>query len=192
MAKVSLALQGAYEWKQLSAKLKGAGQKDLRAALRKRLQDAGKPVLDEVKQAARDIPVTSDHGGGTSRRRTYNSLRAGRSAFKRGKSVKAAAKRAAKRPAGLREACAAATKLQINTRGIRFYVDSSSMPESQRTLPRHLDSEKGWRHPVFGNKAQWVHEQGRPWFAATLKKRAPAFRQSCLDAIEDTIKKIES
>lgn len=192
MAKVSLSLQGAYEWKQLSKKLKGAAQRDLRAALRKRLQDAGRPILDEVKDAAHTIPITSDRGGGTNRRRTYNSLQAGRRARKSGKNVRAAIARGGRRKAGLRDSVARATKLQINTRGIRFYVDSSAMPESQRTLPRHLDSPKGWRHPVFGSRERWVHQQGRPWFATTIQKRAPKFRQAALDAIEDTKRQIES
>lgn len=192
MAKVSLSLQGAYEWKQLSKKLKGAAQRDMRAALRKRIQEAGQPVLAEVKDAARTVPVTSDRGGGTSRRRTYNSVRAGRRARKAGKNVQAAAARAARRKAGLRDTVAGATKLQITNRGVRFFVDSSAMPESQRTLPRHLDSPKGWRHPVFGNRASWVHQQGKPWFAATIQKRAPKFRQSVLDAMDDVKKQIES
>lgn len=191
-ARISLSIVGAREWKQLSKNLRGAGNRGMRTALRKRIQEAGQPVLDEVKAAARNIPVTSEGGGGTNRRRTFNSLQAGRRAAKRGKDIGKAAARGGRRSAGLRTSIAAATKLQITARGIRFVVASANLPESQRTLPRHLDSPKGWRHPVFGNREHWVHQQGKPYFASTISKRAPAFRQSILDAMEDVKNQIEN
>lgn len=192
MGQISLSMIGAYEWRELSKRLRGAASRDFRTALRKRIQEAGKPALEEVKEAARNIPVHGDgHGGGTNRRRTYHSLQAGRRAAKAGRDVAKAASRAARRHAGLRDEVAASIKLQVTSKGIRFVADSRNMPESQRTLPRHLDSPKGWRHPVFGNREKWVHEQGKPYFAETLKKRAPEFRQSILDAMEDIKKQIE-
>lgn len=191
-ARLSLSLVGAQEWRQLSRNLRGAANRGMRAALRKRIQDAGRPVLDEVKAAARSIPVTSEGGGGADRRRTFNSLQAGRRAAKSGKDIGKAAARGGRRNAGLRSSVAAATKLQITARGIRFAVDSSNLPESQRSLPRHLDSPKGWRHPVFGNTQNWVHQQGRPYFASTISRSAPKFRQSILDAMEDVKNQIEN
>lgn len=178
--------QGGREWRALSAKLRAAKAVDLRKNLRKTIAAAGKPVVADVQRAVRSLHVTSSHGGGGKRRQLYNSLQAARRAQKSGKDVRAAAARAAKRSTELRGTIASATKLQIVTKGVRIYVDSKRLPESQWTLPRRLDSDKGWSHPVFGNRSKWVDQKGGPWFASTIQKRAPQFRSAIAQAMEDT------
>lgn len=188
-ARISFSATGYDEWRR-TAKALRAAPKELRANLRKQIVQAGQPVLDEVKAAARSIPVTSSRGGGTKRRQTYNALQAGRRAHAAGRAIRPAAVRASRSPAGLRDRVAAASKLQVRARGIRFIVDSTNLPESQRTLPRHLDSQKGWRHPVFGNREDWVHQQGRPYFGTTISKHATDFRNAVLKAMDETASKI--
>jgi hypothetical protein len=200
-ARFSIASQHAGQFRDLAKALRAAGKKpggELRKQLRTRITEAGKPVVEEVRSAVLAIPVTS-HGGGSAQRSTHAALEAGRRAVKargapgkpRRTTTAQAIARAAARPHGLRESIARAVKLQITARGVRFIVNSSQLPESQRTLPRHLDSPKGWRHPVFANREHWVHQQGRPYFAATIKKRAVKFRQSIVQAMEDIKNKIE-
>lgn len=171
---ISLAASGYKEYRQLAKDLRKAGKSDLRKALRKKITEAGRPVVDDVKAAVRDLPVTS-RGGGRKARTTYN---VGRATTERAKSS------AARRAAGLRATVASATKLQVTAKGVRIVIQSSKLPPDQRTLPRHLDSEKGWRHPVFGDRDVWVHQKGRPYFAVTIKRRAPAFRRAVLEAME--------
>lgn len=178
---IGIKVANAQAYRQLAKQLRKAGRTDLRKELRKKIADAGRPVLDDVKTAAREIPVTS-RGGGTSQRRKYNVDRA--------TTVRAKAS-AGRRGAGLRATIASATKLQVTAKGVRFVVQSSKLPEDQRSLPRHLDSEKGWRHPVFGNKEEWVHQKGKPYFAVTIKRKAPAFRRAILDAMDAIRKMIE-
>ncbi|MEU0797178.1 hypothetical protein ABZ342_44550 [Amycolatopsis sp. NPDC005961] len=190
IARVSISAVGYDEWRRLARSLRGA-PKDLRASLRKQIVDAGQPVLADVKQAARSIPVTSSRGGGGKRRQTYSSLQVGRRAHAAGRDVAKAALRAGRRSGGLRNRIASSAKLQIRARGIRFVIDASSLPESQRSLPRHLDSPKGWRHPVFGDRENWVHQQGKPYFAATISRKAPEFRRAILNAISETQDKIQ-
>lgn len=219
---VSLSTQGYAEYRELAQRLRQAGTKGkgLRAELRKKITEAGKPVLAEVQEAVRTLPVTS-HGGGTAQRTTHAVAEATRRAEariaaqpkpkkkrkglfrrkarqpetqtrkRRQATVGELAQRAARRPHGLRESVARATKLQTTVKGVRFVINASQLPESQRSLPRHLDSPKGWRHPVFGNTDNWVHQEGRPYFAATISRRAPAFRRAALDAIDETNRKIE-
>lgn len=188
--------QSGSQARNLAKKLRAAGRTDLRRNLRKTIADAGKPVLDEVKTAVRDLRVTSQavgskhfghndssHGGGTGQRRQHRVSKAKATARA---SLEKAQERARRRGAGLRESVAAATKLQITAKGVRFVVSSAQLPEGQQSLPRHLDSAKGWRHPVFGNREVWVAERGGPWFAETLKKRAPEFRATIVDAMEQT------
>lgn len=188
-ARISFSANGYDEWRRTAKALRKAPA-ELRANLRKQIMQAGQPVLDEVKSAARSIPVTSSRGGGTKRRQTYSALQAGRRAHAGERDVRQAALRASRRPAGLRARVAAAAKLQVRARGIRFIIDSSNLPESQQSLPRHLDSAKGWRHPVFGNREDWVHQQGRPYFGSTISKRATGFRTAVLKAMGETASKI--
>lgn len=188
--RVSLAAQNVGAYRALAKRLRGAGRKDLRAKLREKINEAGKPVVEDVRTAVRSLQVTS-HGGGGKRRQQFAALQAGRRAHRRGADVRAAAQRAFRRSTRLRDAVASATKLQITGKGVRFVVASGQLPESQRTLPRHLDSPKGWRHPVFGNKEHWVSQKGGPWFAETIKKKAPAFRSAIVKAMDEITKDIE-
>lgn len=169
--------QAGSRWREVASELRRAGATDLRKNLRKRVQDAGKPVLQEVQEAVRTLHVTSSHGGGQKQRQRYRANRA--------RTEKTAA-RALSRSARLRDTVAKATTLQITNRGIRFVTRSGQLPENQRTLPRHLDNPKGWRHPVFGNREVWVSQKGGPWFASTIQRRAPEFRAAIVQAMEET------
>jgi hypothetical protein len=179
--RISMAIEGADRYRELAKKLRGPAKKKLRADLRTQINEAGKPVLDEVRERVRTLPINSGHGGGNAQRRSFNVSKA---------RTERAIKNAAKRPAGLRETIAKATKLQITAKGVRFVVASSALPADQVSLPRHLDSVKGWRHPTFAHKP-WVDQKGQPWFASTISKRAPQFRRAALNAIDQTIEELE-
>lgn len=190
---MSLAAQNVDEWRRTAAALRKAGTKGqgLRRQLRSEINDAAKPVLLETQEAVRSLRVTSEtrslsinqvagpparsHGGGRGQRRKHAVSRA---------RTERAAKAVARRPHSLREAAARATKLQQTVKGVRFVVRGNLMPPGQESLPRHLDSEKGWRHPFFGNKEVWFTEKGGPWFGATIKKKAPEFRRAVLQAVD--------
>lgn len=180
--------QAGQEFRALAKKLKQAGAKDLRSLLRQKITAAGAPVVEDVKQAVRDLQVTSSHGGGTSQRRGFNVTRAKASAKT---DLMKARQRAERRGAGLRETVAAGVRLQVTAKGVKIVASSARLPDSQKSLPRHLDSDKGWRHPVFGNKENWVHQRGGPWFAATIKPKAPAFRAAIVDAMEEIKKQLD-
>lgn len=180
-ARFSIATQGVQEFRALARRLREAGRKDLRKKLRKAIVDAGKPVLEEVRTTVRNLPVSGSRGGGSEQRRTFSVERASEKSRER----------VARRNAGLRAAIASATRLQITARGVRFYVNSASLPEDQRTLPRHLDSAKGWRHPVFGDKNTWVHQQGKPYFGVVIKRHGPEFRKAIMKAMDDIAGEIE-
>lgn len=189
--RLSLSIIGAEDWRKLSRNLRGKANRDFRSQLRKRIADAGRPIVDEVKNAVINLPITGEGGGGTAQRRRYNSARAAGRARAAGKDISKAAARGARKKAGLRRTVAGAVKLQITAKGIRIYVDSKNLPENQRTLPRHLDSAKGWRRPTFGH-SPWVHQQGKPYFASTISRKAPQFRAAILEAMEDAKRDIES
>lgn len=183
MAEIRLSSgQAGQEFRALAKKLRQAGATDLRKALRQKIAAAGAPVVEDVKNAVRDLQVTSSHGGGTGQRRKHNVGRAKASAKT---DLNKARERAARRGAGLRETIAAGVRIQVTAKGVKIIASSSRLPDSQKSLPRHLDSDKGWRHPVFGNTENWVHQRGGPWFAATITPKAPAFRAACVEAMEE-------
>jgi hypothetical protein len=206
--RISLAAQGVDEWRALAKKLRK--KKEFRKNLRDQITAAGRPIVGEVQEAVLKVKTATSHksskekrvwvsasegshGGGTSRRRTTLAVQAGRRARKSKKNVRAAIQRAAgKKGLGLRESIARATKLKVTARGVKFYVDSSKMPESQRNLPRLLDSEKGWRHPLFGNREDWVDQKGQPYFGATIKKKAPEFRRAIENAMNEVKRDLDS
>lgn len=203
MAEVRLSSgQAGQQFRALAKKLRQAGAVDLRSALRQKIAAAGRPVLDEVKQAVRDLNVTStsvggkklrqaasgSHGSGVGQRRQERVSRAKPTAKA---DLAKARQRAARRGAGLRETVAAGVKLQVTAKGVKIIASSAQLPDSQKSLVRRLDSDKGWRHPVFGNRKVWVAERGGPWFAATIKPKAPAFRAAIVDAMEDVKKQLD-
>lgn len=173
---VSISNSGADEFRDLAKRLRKAGRKDLRQKLRKKIRDAGQPVLGDVKSAVTGLNVKGTGGGGVSARRQFNVERA---------TTDRAKKTAERRGAGLRQSVARATKLEQTARGVRFVVRSNMLPPDQKNMPRHLDSEKGWRHPVFGDRNVWVSQKGGPWFGKTIKRKAPAFRKAVLDAMDE-------
>lgn len=193
MAEIRLSSgQSGQQWRDLSQRLKQAGAVDLRKQLRKEIQAAGKPVVAATADAARHVPIRSErssdpkaglrfaeagaHGGGQKQRRKHKAESA--------RTEKSRA-RALARGGSLRETVAQAVKLQITARGIRIVMDSKQLPEKQNTLGRRLDSEKGWRHPVFGNREVWVTQKGAPWFGVTIKKHAPEFRAGIVQAMSE-------
>lgn len=188
--------QAGQEFRALAKKIRKAGATDLRKLLRQKISAAGAPVVEDVKQAVRDLQVTSSkvdgkelhraaagsHGGGAGQRRKERVSRAKASATV---SLEKAQGRAQRRGAGLRETIAAGVRLQVTAKGVRIIASSDRLPEKQKSLVRRLDSDKGWRHPVFGNRDVWVAERGGPWFGATIKPKAPAFRAAILEAMEE-------
>jgi hypothetical protein len=183
--RISLAAQNVDQWRDLAKRMRQAGTQGqgLRRQLRQRISEAGQPVVDDVKVAVLDLHVTSTgHGGGQAQRRKFKASRA---------RTEKARDRALRKGGSLLQAMASATKLQITAKGIRIIVNSKQLPADQQSLPRHLDSAKGWRHPVFGNREVWVAQKGGPYFADTIKKKAPQFREAIVKAMDDIQQQLE-
>lgn len=175
---VKLSVTGQAELAALSRRLKEAGEKGLTKELRKGLKNAAGPAVKDVQDVVRTLPVHGTRGGGKGGRAAHHNMRF---------------KRAAKGGHGLRATIARATKADVKTSGearvtIRTYA--RYLPADQRRLPRYLDRAKGWRHPVFGDRENWVRQFGKPWFGTTLKRHGPAVRKEVLDAMRRTAEQI--
>lgn len=161
---------------RLARELRGPANKELRKQLGKALRQRATPVVQDVRAAVRAIPAKGSRGGGTAART------AARRVTKSGKVRKNP------RPRGLRDTIAASTAFQLRLSGsspaVRILVRQSSLPANQRYLPSRLNNPQGWRHPVFGNRDNWVHQQGHPFFDVTIGKHAQPLRRDILAAID--------
>lgn len=189
---IGILAEDVQTYRDAAKRLRAAGRHDLRKKVQQSIRATGRPILDEVRAAVLNTPSTS-HGGGKAKRREFHVAmtqkrveKSGKAAAKVGKSVA----QAARRNFGLRQSIARATKLEVTARGVRFVVRSDQLPEDQRNIPRAMDTEKGWRHLVFG-KRPMVKQRGHPYFRKTIKAKAPGFRAAILRALDETIREIE-
>lgn len=185
---MDVRVQGADQLASLAKRLKNAGDggKQLRKELLKAVRAGAKPALADTRRAVKVIPVTGTRGGGGKAREEH--------AFGRSKGDEAKRRARAQRGSGLRDSVAKSLRLVVKTGSrtalVRIEVDSSKMPPDQRTLPRHLDSPKGWRHPTFG-RDPWTQQYGRPWFRVTIQRHLPAVRAHITKAMDDIAQKVE-
>ncbi|MFI7643743.1 hypothetical protein [Nonomuraea sp. NPDC049400] len=185
-----LKITGAEQLRRLAIRFKDAGPrgKQLQKELRKGIRTGAKPALAATRTAIRTIPVVGvKKSGGHAAREEHH--------FGRSRAKDEEKRRArAQRGAGLRQTIAGAVQLKvaIGSRAprVRIFVDEKRLPEDQRTLPRHLDSKTGWRHPTFG-KNPWVKQYGKPWFETTIRKHLKEVQTSILKAMDDIADKIE-
>jgi hypothetical protein len=81
-------------------------------------------------------------------------------------------------------------RISVRTTGkhprIVVYVPKTG-PRGFSNAPHHLNSAKGWRHPVHGNREKWVHQLGKPgWFDDPMRRLEPAAKGE----IEEVLKQI--
>lgn len=88
-------------------------------------------------------------------------------------------------------------RTSFSSAGVRVNIDSlgQRMPQGKGTLPHHLDSAKGWNHPVWGHgpRSRWhwtrTRQHGKAgWFEAPVIADAREFRDAALRAIAETEK----
>lgn len=163
---IKASVTGQAELAALARRLKEAGDKGLKKELGKGLKKAAKPAVAKVQAAVRALDVRGTRGGGKAARLRHK-------AKARGKGR-------------LRETIARATIAEVKTTGtarVTIRTRARNLPPDQRRLPRYLDREKGWRHPVFGNREVWVSQRGGPYFSVTLRRETPAVRTEVIQAM---------
>lgn len=184
LLRIATNVQQVQQFRDLSKRLKEKGRGDLRKQLNKAIKEAGTPIVQEVRDAAQGLHTTSSHGGGSLQRRRYAASRA---------RTERAAAAALRRDGGLRRRVASATKLEATNRGVRFVIRGAQLPPDQRSLPRHMNSEKGLRHPLFGNKERWYLQKFAPagFFSKTISQKSHDFRRKIGAQMEVVKKQIE-
>lgn len=186
LLRIAMNVEQVRQFRDLSGRLKKAGRGDLRKQLNASIKAAGQPIVEDVRNAAQGLHSTSSHGGGAKQRQRYAASRA---------RSERAATNALRRSGSLRRRVAGATKLESTQRGVRFVVKSALLPPDQRTLPRHMNSEKGWKHPTFGRrgKGEWPTQKATPagFFSKTISQKSHDFRRYIGAQMEQIKKQIE-
>lgn len=85
---------------------------------------------------------------------------------------------------GLRGRVARGVRLQIPRSNTSIRIITSMKEREEAALPRGLDSTKGWRHPVFGNREEWVRQPGGSWFREPIAEGRDELRRGLTGVLE--------
>lgn len=90
---------------------------------------------------------------------------------------------------GLRRRVAAGVGMRrgVSTKDTAYFRIFTSMAKAAESpIPRGLDSMKGWRHPLFGNKDHWFTSRPtRPgWFTDTIADHADTIERGIANALD--------
>lgn len=157
--------------RRLKAAGEGKGKNSLRGQMLAELRAIAKPILEDERRSV--LAVQSNAKGTTNAHRAAASLRSA-------KNVTEKRAGSALNRSGLRQSVARSLRIVVKDSGfsrqigVRITTDGSRLPDKQVYLPRGLDSDKGWRHPVFGGTG-WVTQYGNPsgWFRSTARAHHP-------------------
>lgn len=69
----------------------------------------------------------------------------------------------------------------------RFVSSGKNLPPDRRAMFRALN-KPSFRHPVFGNREQFVEQAGRPYFGAVVLDEQDALLEAINDALDDAAK----
>jgi hypothetical protein len=144
---------------------------EFKKSIKKRLKTAAEPVVQEVKRAALVIPAK---GGDAEASRK-----------KKGENL------------GLRASLANATIADVNPtkKGaiLKIRVSTSKFMSASgrpRTIPYYMEGrrKRAWRHPVFGNRENWVAQQPHPFLGVTVLPHKMKFASEVTQALDDALK----
>ena len=95
-------------------------------------------------------------------------------------------------PSGpVREALIAGTRVAVSfsakAAGARITTSGSKLPSGHEAMLK-LYNSGSWRHPVFGDRANWVEEQGHPYFEKSIEEViSPTMYAQIGGALEEAI-----
>lgn len=79
-----------------------------------------------------------------------------------------------------------ASGVHIANRGALLRVQTTMTDSDEAIIPRGLDrGARGWRHPVFGNRDNWVRQNGYSWFMETMESGQRPMENALTDELED-------
>lgn len=174
--------------RELASQLHAGGHGELAKELRKAVRDASAPVVADVRSAWLQMTIRGDQGsvGALAPTRGGGSAQRVAHAQQRIKS----ASLATRKYSGLRQAVASATRARNLARGVTIEVDRTRFPSGWSNLPQSLESRRGWRHPLFGDREHWYGERGEPTFYPTVRRNQPKFHAAVAAAMDSASRKL--
>lgn len=174
----SVSTKGAQQIRELSARIKDAGDKGMMTKFRRNIRAAGDPCVQELRSAVMGVKVT--RGDDDFARRTK----------KTGVAPRRSTTRWGPRITGLRARVAASIGVSQTKKGIRIRASAARIGPYGATLAKYLDGtlpgRGDWRHPVFGDRETWVSQKGSPWFFVTITKHRASFRKAVFAVLDET------
>lgn len=183
---MNVTSNGGEAFERLGRMFRQAGKDgaEIRKALTKEIQAELGTITREQKAMALGMKIRGTEGRGSLRRQAFREA-----AGLRGRRV-----RAAKGGYGLRAQVARGIKSKVSYSGrklgARITVDTVQFPPSQRNLPKHLDSPRGWRHPVWGNRQNWVGQKGEPYFSVPIERHIKDVRAAIVRAVDNVLRRL--
>lgn len=184
---MEVTIDGGDNFKRLAAKFRAAGKNGaaIRKATTKTIQKSLSRITTEQKSEVNRLRIKGTKGKGTKRRQAFHE-----SARLRGKNV-----RTRKEGYGLRATTARGIKSKVvytgRKLGAKVLVDTRHFPPSQRTLPRHLDNPRGWRHPLFGNRSKWYGQKGGPYFSGPIARHRASVARDVKTAVDHVMRTLK-
>jgi hypothetical protein len=151
-------LRGGRDLTRITRELRRMDDPELLKRFRKELRGAAKPLVPLVRASIRQIPS----------KRPYTAQ-------------------------GLRGQLSRATKLEVKTAGrqaaVVVRVDGRKMPNHSKSVQAYMEGTKPrWRHPVFGNRENWVQQPAQPYFYKVMAAAGPRAR-AAVNRVMDSVSK---
>lgn len=92
---------------------------------------------------------------------------------------------------GVRDAVAQGVGLRISAAksggSVTISASPRRLPANRKAMARLLNTPS-WRHPVFGNRDEWVEQTSRPYFGSVIYRYRDELRAAVEDALNDAAK----
>lgn len=178
-----VSTKGAQQIRELSVRIKDAGDKGMMTKFRRNIREAGAPCVQELRTAVMGVKVT--RGNDPFARRTKET----------GVAPRRSTNRWGPRSTGLRARVAASIGVSQTKKGIRIRASATKIGPYGASLPKYLDGTlrlyKDWRHPVFGDTETWVSQKGQPWFFSTITRHRAGFRKAVFEVLNETAEELK-
>ena len=75
--------------------------------------------------------------------------------------------------------------------GIEIVASGSGLDDKRKILVKRWNRKKGFRHPVYGNRENWVAQEGRQYFGKVIIEHRKDARVHVLAAMREAEKSLE-
>jgi hypothetical protein len=94
--------------------------------------------------------------------------------------------------AGIARRVTIETRLSGRSAGVKLRAKKTPNIRDFANAPKRLNRRKPFRHPLFGNREQWVTQTGKPgWFDDAVNQRRGEYRRAVAQVLDDMAERIK-